>query len=401
MGEVYVAGFMAGGPTDYGPYILPANGRAYLFVAKLNTAGTWLWARQTATGGSPGLSGMALDAQNNIYLAGTFQAGTVTFGTSTLTTRTPRTATTYPSSAGSDLFVAKLTDAGSWLWAIQGDPNGENMVDPPVLAFDGTGHLYVGGAYGWLSARIGGIILPNLSTVNTAPQAPIGQVSYWEDAYVARLNTISGTWEWAIRAGGTQEDGVGAIAADGQGRVYVAGASGYYTSASNGFANPLAGGGRVNLGQLNGSTGAWQWTLLQPNAFVQQVALDGAGRVCTGGSFTGATASFGSIALVQQGGPSGTTGYIARMGAGPLATHVASAAQAAFVVWPNPAGRGAVWVQGPAPGQDVQVLDALGRVVGVGHMPLIGPLNLALPATISAGLYVVRSGGQSRQLVVE
>ena len=65
-GEVYVAGFMAGGLTDYGPYTLPANGQPYLFVAKLNSAGTWLWARQAATGGSPSLSGMVLDAPDTV-----------------------------------------------------------------------------------------------------------------------------------------------------------------------------------------------------------------------------------------------------------------------------------------------------------------------------------------------
>ena len=70
-------------------------------------------------------------------------------------------------------------------------------------------------------------------------------------------------------------------------------------------------------------------------------------------------------------------------------------------MWPNPAGGGAVWVQGPNPGQAVRVLDALGRRVGSGRMPASGPLRLALPAALPPGLYVVQGAGQAQRLVVE
>ena len=67
-------------------------------------------------------------------------------------------------------------------------------------------------------------------------------------------------------------------------------------------------------------------------------------------------------------------------------------------LWPNPA-RGTVSVAGGAPGEVVQLLDLTGRVLGRAVLPATGPLQLALPAT--PGVYVVRSGSQSRRLVVE
>ncbi|OON66221.1 hypothetical protein B0919_22290 [Hymenobacter sp. CRA2] len=72
---------------------------------------------------------------------------------------------------------------------------------------------------------------------------------------------------------------------------------------------------------------------------------------------------------------------------------------AQLAVWPNPA-REAVWVEGAAPGQAVQVLDAMGRVVFSSVMADSGPAQLRLPA-LPAGTYAVRCGRETRRLVVE
>ena len=69
-------------------------------------------------------------------------------------------------------------------------------------------------------------------------------------------------------------------------------------------------------------------------------------------------------------------------------------------VWPNPA-RGGVSVAGLPPGQSVQIFDLTGRLRLTATLPPSGPLELALPATVGPGVYVVRGGGQSKRLVVE
>ena len=405
-GEVVVAG-KTGGASDYGPFTLPGNGYAYAFIAKLSATGTWLWAQQTATGGFPTLSGMVIDGQGNIYMAGAFGDGSsggrsrsLSFGTTTLTTYTPGTQNNYPSTNGSDLFVAKFTDAGSPLWAIQGDHNGQNIVYNDGLTLDGAGHLYIVGGFSWQSARLGGTLLPNLTPRTNAPGAPIGQFTYSTNAYIGRLNTNTGAWEWVVRVGDAQGDAITAVAADGPSRIY---AGGYFTT-------PLSNGSKSDVAQLDGTTGTWSWArpafpLIRPGSqsvAVEQLAVDGSGRLLLAGWFSGAMTTFGTVTLVGEGGPTGITGYLARLANRPLGTKTGtSRAIFPLQVWPNPSVSRAVWVQGPAAGQTVQVIDALGKTVYSGQMPTSGPLGLTLPTTISAGLYIVRSTGQAQQLVVE
>ena len=93
-------------------------------------------------------------------------------------------------------------------------------------------------------------------------------------------------------------------------------------------------------------------------------------------------------------------GFLARLAAGPLTTRPATTL-ARLQVWPNPTSAGLVRVLGPTPGALVEVLDVLGRRLSSGHLPANGPLELRLPPTCRAGLYLVRSAGQTERLVVE
>jgi hypothetical protein len=49
----------------------------------------------------------------------------------------------------------------------------------------------------------------------------------------------------------------------------------------------------------------------------------------------------------------------------------------------------------------VQVLDVLGQALWQGQVPGSSELELALPAALPAGVYVVRGGGLARSLLVE
>ncbi|MBH8571319.1 hypothetical protein KB206_20675 [Microvirga sp. STS02] len=69
-------------------------------------------------------------------------------------------------------------------------------------------------------------------------------------------------------------------------------------------------------------------------------------------------------------------------------------------VWPNPA-HGSLSVTGVAPGELVQVFDALGRVIVAVPMPASHTLQLQLPATTATGLYLVRAGKQTCRLINE
>lgn len=393
-GEVYVAGNTGSTVADFGPFTLNNTQYGDAFIAKLNASGTWLWARQLGSG-RPKITNLIIDEQGELYAAGSFGEPSVSFGSITLTTRLIPNSSSL---TGSEIFVAKLTDAGAYAWAVQGDSNGQNLANSAALAYDGTGHLYLTGAYYSKSMRLGNIVLPNLSDVQPqAPEAPRAYTNYYSDAYVAKLDAATGAWQWGARAGGAQSDGIGNVAADKQGRLYVAGGA----FGVPGFDSPLPGGGRARLAQLDGATGSWRWALPVVAAAVRQLAVDDSGRVHVVGFFDGATATFGATMLVRA-GTELNTGYVARMVAGPLATTGGVATPLTkLTVWPNPSRRGAVWVQGPAPGTSIQVFDVLGRQVSKEQMPATGPLRLDLSAALPTGIYVVRGAGQSQQLILE
>lgn len=399
-GEVYLAGNFSsflGSVTDFGPFSLTSAGNSDIFIAKLSGSGAWQWVRQTGGTGAEEVSNLLMDSAGAVYVTGSFgsrvSAYTATFGATTLRATF---VTGSSQSSAYDLFVGKLDVMGTWIWAVQGDAvNGQNLAGITGFSADGAGHLYVTGVYVNQSVRLGSFVLPNVSGAvpPSVPAPPVPCTNcYFRDAFVARLDAASGAWQWAARAGDTQDDVIGAVCSDGQGRVYVG------TTAYAGFADPLlAGGGYVYSAQLDGATGNWRWAAA---AQARVLATDAGGRLYMGNYFAGPAASFGATTLPAAGARL-NTGYVARLAAGPLRTVAPAGQVPGLVAWPNPIAGHELWVQGARAGQAVWLLDALGRQVSGGIMPITGPLRLALPAGLPAGLFVVRSPTQSQKVVVE
>ena len=398
-GEVYLSGSFYGTTANFGPFTLTNPQGLNACWAKLDANGMWLWARQLGTGSLLALD-LIPDSQGAIYVAGSFKAPAASLGSITLTTQAMPTS---PTPQGGDIFVAKANGAGNWLWAVQGDAlNGQNIAELGGLAYNGAGKLYVCGEYCNAAARFGSTVLPNLSIQRPQPN-PLPPVpytnNYYSDGFVAQLDAGTGAWQWATRTGGSLDEYMGGITADGQGRVCVGGGGAIGAFGGADFGNPLVGSGRVNLAGLDGSTGTWRWALATTPVVMRNLAFDATGHLHLSGHFYNTAASFGSITLVGA-GPGLDTGYIARMSVMPLSTaSFSSLVSGGLAVWPNPVTNGSVQIQGPLPGQVVQVLDVLGRIVATRRMPAAGPLQwlLALPV----GMYVVRAGGQARRLVVE
>lgn len=395
-GEVYLTGTLESNVADFGSFTLTAPSPSIgtvvgAFIAKLSPAGAWLWARPVSQGKEINIATLVVAPQGGIYLGGYFESASVSFGTTTLETQR---ITGSPGLYGSDVFIAKTNDAGTWLWAVQGDAvTHQNLLGAGRMAYDGVGHFYVAGSYRSTSARVGSTVLPNRSAMapqpNPLPPQPYTN-NYYTDAFVARFDATTQTWDWAVRNGGPDYEGAALPVVDAQGRVYVIGS----------FDSPATVAGYSHLAQLDAATGAWR--SIQPLApvGVQDMVLDGQSRLNLAGFLVGASATFGATTLTQD-GPERGLGYIARLGAGPLAAHAPVPRPEALRVWPNPNAHVVVWIEGPAAGQPVQVLDVLGRTIATGQMPPGGPLALPLPPTAAAGLYVVRAAGQARPLVVE
>jgi hypothetical protein len=102
-----------------------------VFVAKLDATMTPTWAVQFGAGGEDRGTQVALDANGDVYVAGTF-AGEVAFGAVNLMAKGPH-----------DIFLAKLRgDTGGVLWAIQLGSDGDD--GPDRLVVDRAGHPVLG-----------------------------------------------------------------------------------------------------------------------------------------------------------------------------------------------------------------------------------------------------------------
>ena len=110
-GEVAITGYASGTPS-FGTSAVTANSSGTtLFVAKLNAANAWQWAQGVSggiSGGGYDRAAVSIDAAGNVTLGGQLAGANVAFGTTTL--HTP------------GAYLARLSSAGQWQWAIQSLP---------------------------------------------------------------------------------------------------------------------------------------------------------------------------------------------------------------------------------------------------------------------------------------
>jgi len=201
-GNVYVVGSFLG-TIQIGSTTLTSVGSTDVFVAKWSSrTGTYLWAQRAGGSGTDYIHGVSVSG-TSVYVAGEFFGSTTTFGATTLTNADASANT-------SDIFVAKLTDAGtasSFAWAQRaGGADGEGARS---VTGDGS-NVYVVGSFSSATARFGAITLTNASPST--------------DIFIAKLTDggSTGSFSWAQRAGGESQEEATAVAVQGQ-NVYVTG----------------------------------------------------------------------------------------------------------------------------------------------------------------------------------
>jgi Ca2+-binding RTX toxin-like protein len=287
-GNVYVDGAFEG-MAAFGRTTLTSVGGDDGFVAKLDSAGTFQWARGFGGSGEDYASGIGLDASGNIYASGAF-SGTVAFGGTSLTSAGPQDAfviklnnsgttvawadqlggnaydhgeylrvdragnvfvsgifggTDFFFGTGADTFVSKLSSAGTVLWTRQyADSNTDTA--PVGLALDASGNVY-------LAAIFSGTIAFDSTTFTSAGSYDIAVVSL----------TNGGTVSWARQAGGTGQDGGNqSLAVDGSLNVYMTGIiQGTVNFDPNSSACALTGPAPNNA---NFDFAAFVWQITQP-----------------------------------------------------------------------------------------------------------------------------------------
>ena len=353
--SVYLNGTFLGASTSFDGITLLNAGPAYTvdcYVAKLTDAGTTAsfgWAQRFGSISSDDCSGLAASG-SNVYVGGSF-GQTADFGSLTLT-----------SSANSDVFVAKLTDAGptgSFTWAQRAGGPGLERVD--FLTASGP-NVYVGGSFG-VQLALGASATFGSTTLSTTG---VG------DAFVAKLTDAgpSASWAWAKQAGNQSLNGNGEIwglKANGS-NVFVVGT---FLNSSQGFGSTAfasAGAQDIFVAKLldAGSSATTTWTQHAGGPDTEQgFALCLAPGTVYVAGYTKGNPSFGTIALASPVGQS--AGFLAALpDATVLATKAATAASLGIAVYPTPATT-VVTVElpatRPAGAAILTVLDALGRTV--------------------------------------
>lgn len=329
-GNIYLCGYYEG-TADFGPYSITSLGDYDIFIAKMDTDGNWVWVRSAGGTGIDYSYDFVTDSSGNSFVTG-YYSGTANFGTDALT------------SAGSlDICVFKLDTDGNWQWAIRAGGTGYDSGQS--IALDDSGNCYVTGSYA-IAADFGSYHLDGFGNTDiyVAKLSPAGnwlwavraggsgqdhgygiaadgsgncyiigyfnltaafgmtdlQSSGSRDIVTAKLDT-NGVWQWARRSGGNDTDIGYGIALDNSGNCYFTGT--FKTTSLFGTTSIASNGGNdIFIAKMN-SAGDWQWALgagASSSDYGYDIRVDASGNSFVTGYFD-ETVSFGTTSLTTSG----------------------------------------------------------------------------------------------------
>lgn len=117
--QIYLSGEIYGsGDFDPSPAVAIHTGSADAnrFIAKYDAGGNYLWVKPIGGDSSPNINSMVADSADNLILTGDYGRAQGNNGT-TITFDPTNPAATLTTTAGRDLFLAKFSGNGTYLWA--------------------------------------------------------------------------------------------------------------------------------------------------------------------------------------------------------------------------------------------------------------------------------------------
>jgi hypothetical protein len=270
-GHIYITGAFYDSAT-FGSHTIHTQGSSDSYVAKIDPTGQFNWALSFGGTGTDVGKSIATDEKGHIYIAGHFESNVV-FGAFTLS-----------SQGGKNIYIAKMDDSGSILWATSAG-GATGGIDVNSIVVDATGNTFITGSFAE-TAVLGATTLTSRGN---------------SDVFVAKLDD-SGKFIFATSAGGSYSDEGFDITLDASGNVYVVGylqdiaifgsttiSSRYYTNA---FISKLS------------NTGQFLWTTATSKSWYAActgVKVDKTGNVYAAGYFE-EEATFGSRPVSAQAG---------------------------------------------------------------------------------------------------
>lgn len=196
-GNVLFAGYTTSNNSDFGGGAIGGFGGGDAVLVKYNgTDGSYLWAKRYGSSAQDFAEGLALGAQNEIFLAGAF-ANTMNISGQGLV-----------SVGGYDIFVTKLDASGQHIWSRGfGDSFADYAKD---VAVDSQGDVVVVGEFRGTIDFGGGPLTSQGSS----------------DIFVLKLKGSDGSFLWAQRFGGLDSDAGLHVECTGQNDIVVSGSMG-------------------------------------------------------------------------------------------------------------------------------------------------------------------------------
>jgi len=186
LGNIYMTGFFFNSVDfDPGPgtYFLNSSGGPDVFVNKLSTSGSFLWAKKIGEA-STDVGNSIVTKGSNVYVTGKFY-NTIDMD--------PGPAIYSLTSVGmQDVFVVNFDTAGNFIWAR--GMGGTDSDIPSSIALDANNNIYITGAF-------------QSNMCDFDPSASIFSLSTFgcNDIFICRLNA-NGNFSWATSMGGTSCD---------------------------------------------------------------------------------------------------------------------------------------------------------------------------------------------------
>ena len=270
-GNVYITGEFQY-TAIFGSTNIVSSGGIDIFVAKLDSNGTWIWAEQAGGSGTSIGKGISSDPNGNIYISGDFQ-NTACFGSINLN-----------SGGWWDIFVAKLNTDGNWLWAKRAGGSDYGADYGWSICTDTESNVYMTGSFD-NSANFGSIVLTSSGS---------------NEGYVAKLD-MNGNWLWVQQISGEGFNSGYGISTDSSGNILITGQ--FSSTASFGSIDLVSfGSNDIFVTKLDPS-GAWLWAKKAGSISVDEgngISTDINGNVYVTGILQN-TADFGSIHLNNYG----------------------------------------------------------------------------------------------------
>ena len=203
IGNVYITGAFRG-TADFDPGAGTTNltpiGWYDIFIAKYDSSGNYIWAKNVGSTNWDESFDIASDAIGNVYITGFFQ-DTADFD--------PGAGTTNLASVGNqDIFITKYDNSGNFLWAKN---IGSASYDYGYsITTDAWSNVYITGYFYDTADFDPGPGIANLISVD------------FKDIFFAKYDS-SGNYIWAKSIGGSSDDVGYSIATDVTGNVYITG----------------------------------------------------------------------------------------------------------------------------------------------------------------------------------